>query len=145
MALLRVYRICSAGREPYDAMGARIVGGRWNPRGMLCLYTSTRLSLALLEKLVHLPRGSSPVQLRYGWTDVPEPGRSLDLGRRFFRDRHTTEEMGKQWLLHQNELSVRIPSVIVPIEDNVILNPLHNDFSALYWESDDLEMDPRLV
>lgn len=145
MALLRVYRIYSAGREPHDAMGARIAGGRWNPRGMLCLYTSTHLSLACLEKLVHLPRGSAPVNLRYGWTEIPEPHRSLDPARRFLRDRNSTEEIGKQWLLHQHELSAKVPSVVIPGEDNIILNPLHEEYDSLYWETDDFEMDPRLV
>lgn len=38
----------------FDGDGARLFGGRWNAPGSRVIYTSTTLSLAALEILVHL-------------------------------------------------------------------------------------------
>jgi len=62
--VIRVYCIFNHGRAPNDSMGAHIAGGRWNPPGYPVLYTSSHLSLACLEKLIHL-------RLRYAWADLP--------------------------------------------------------------------------
>jgi RES domain-containing protein len=83
--------------------------------------------------------------MRYAWTELPWPARSLDPDRRFYRSSRDTVEIGKQWLVHGYELAVRVPSVVVPVEDNVLLNPHHQDFDALDWETQPFELDARLI
>jgi len=70
--VIRVYCIFNHGRAPNDSMGAHIAGGRWNPPGYPVLYTSSHLSLACLEKLIHL-------RLRYAWADLPGDLTSLNV------------------------------------------------------------------
>ena len=80
---MRVYRIHNDRRAPNDAMGARIAGGRWNPKGYMVLYAATHLSLACLEKLVHLEAGVMPQKLRYSWADLQSAPGSLDPASMF--------------------------------------------------------------
>ena len=146
MPLTRAYRIFNEGRAPNDSMGARIAGGRWNPPGYPVLYSSSHLSLACLEKLVHLPKGKMPKRLRYAWTDLPGDLASLDPGRQHLHQGlHHTAEIGKQWLTHANALAVRAPSILIPEESNILLNPLHASFDALPWTWLPFDWDQRLL
>ena len=56
--MLTVYRTVKAKyeREPLATEGARLFGGRWNPKGYALLYTTSSPALALVESLVHQPR-----------------------------------------------------------------------------------------
>ena len=146
MPIVRAFRIFNQGRAPNDSMGARIAGGRWNPPGYPVLYTASHLSLACLEKLVHLPRGKTPKRLRYAWADLAGGLASLDPGRQHLHQGlHHTAEMGKQWLAHANALAVRVPSVLIPEEENILLNPLHAGFAALAWTDIPFTWDQRLL
>ncbi len=126
--------------------GPKISGGRWNPTGFMVLYASMHLSLACVEKMVHLEHGTMPRQLHYAWTEVPANLGSLDPNwQRVHRGAAETAEIGRQWLVHSNELAVRVPSVLIPGEDNIILNPFHSDYEALQWDSFPFEWDSRLL
>ena len=41
-------------KNAFTGEGARIAGGRWNHRGIVVVYTSETLSLAVIELFVHL-------------------------------------------------------------------------------------------
>jgi RES domain-containing protein len=143
---MRVFRIYNDGRLPNDAMGAKIAGGRWNPKGYMVLYAATHLSLACLEKVVHLERGRMPRKVRYAWADLPANIGTLDPNQEYVRQgRGVTSEIGKQWIVHGNELAVRVPSSLIPDEDNVLLNPVHLHYGALQWDSRSFEWDSRLL
>jgi RES domain-containing protein len=62
-----VWRLARLAHVTLDGEGARLAGGRWNSRGRAAVYTSSRLSLAALELLVH--------------TDVPLVPPDLQIGR----------------------------------------------------------------
>ena len=143
---MRVYRIYNERRSPGDSMGAKLLGGRWNPKGYGVLYASTHLSLSCLEKLVHFGNRPAPGKMRYGWTDIPEVQDSLDSQREYVhRGELFTAEIGKQWIVHAQTLAVRVPSVLIPEEDNVLLNPFHQDYGSLVWNAKPFDWDQRLV
>jgi RES domain-containing protein len=58
-----VWRITRAAYQALDGEGARLHGGRWNPEGVPVVYTSTTLSLAALEYLVHVDPEDVPGDL----------------------------------------------------------------------------------
>lgn len=117
----------------WDGEGAKRAGGRWNGVGVPVVYTSGSLSLALVEVLVHLrsevlPAYSAvridfddslvtavePKDLPAKWRDNPAPPE--------------TRAIGYAWVADGRSAVLRVPSVVVPIEFNYVLNPNHPDF-----------------
>lgn len=119
--------------------GAEASGGRWNRIGTPMLYASTSRALACLETIVHLAGDSLPLN-RYlvkltvpigawqaamvvdptqlvGWDAEPAGNASLGWGTR--------------WAGAKSTLLARVPSIIVPEESNVLINPAHPDATGI--------------
>jgi len=128
-------------REPYqelDGEGARLHGGRWNSVGIPVIYASATLSLAVLELLVHvdpedLPRDLVALRLEVVGGSLPErvhPGELPDdwaevPGHPACRTR------GDAWAAEGTSLLLRVPSAIVPEEENILVNPRHPEARKL--------------
>jgi len=70
------YRIAD-GRHPiFDATGAMLHGGRWNPIGLPVIYASETYAAALLEILVHANLSQPPKNHRVVQIDIPEEVKS---------------------------------------------------------------------
>lgn len=55
------------------------------------------------------------------------------------------QAVGGAWIRNVKELAVRVPSVVIPEEFNVLLNPTHTAYDALVWsEPRPFFFDPRL-
>lgn len=138
--------------NPFDGEGARLHGGRWNTAGVPVVYAAGACSLALLEVLVHVPdlvvlqgycvyRVEVPDSLI---ADVPfealpenwnQPGLVPDL-----------RKLGDEWARSRASVALRVPSAIVPVEHNFVLNPRHPDFGLLeVGPREPLPVDPRLL
>lgn len=133
-----LWRIATDTRD-YEAhdlagRGAEKTGGRWNRPGQPVVYAATSAALACLETVVHLNasdlplnrflvrievpdavwaarRVLGPAELPVGWSAIPEGRVSLDVGDRWLRDCTTA--------------LLAVPSVVVPEEFNVLINPRH--------------------
>jgi len=121
----------------FDGEGARLYGGRWNSPGRGIVYTSGSLALAALETLVHLdpalplPRFLAfPVRLPPGMVAAAElpPAYSFAGPLPALPE---TRRIGDRWFAEGRHLAFSVPSVIVPQELNVLLNPHHPDFAKL--------------
>lgn len=116
----------------FDGEGARIHGARWSSRGVAVVYTASHLSLAALEYLVHIDPGDAPGDLVALGLQVPEdvselvcvPG-DLPAGWREIPPPPECREVGDRWVLAGEHLLLRLPSVLVPEEANVLMNPAH--------------------
>lgn len=120
--------------------GAKAVGGRWNRKGTAAVYASTTIALATLETLAHLGgnisirnaflvsihvpaavwaqrRTVSVASLPPAWLAEPLGAASI--------------EFGDTWLRTQAQLLLLVPSIIVPEEYNVVINPAHPAASQL--------------
>jgi RES domain-containing protein len=127
------------GADDLTGEGARLTGGRWNRIGTPMLYASTSRALACLETIVHLGAGGLPLN-RYlveivvpdllwtrrtvfdasrcvGWDAVPEGRTSLDWGA--------------SWQASAATLLAEVPSIVVPEEFNVLINPAHPDVAQI--------------
>ena len=145
-SLVPVFRLYKSGRLPDDPMGAYLAGGRWNPPGYRMLYTSTHLSLACLEVLAHVTPNTVPRQLSYAWAELPLVTDCLDPQKNLIRrGMETTAEIGKQWLVQSGELAIRVPSIIIPEEDNILLNPNNPAYDLLSWTTKPFDWDTRLL
>ena len=123
--------------------------GRWHTRGQLIVYSSERLSLAMAESLVHLKR-SDHIEPFVRWEiDVPYHLITLvpALPAGWERDQKITQAFGDQWLLAKTSVAMLVPSALVPLEQNCLLNPAHPQFD-LGWVAAGpvpFAFDPRLV
>ena len=144
-----VFRIARKERiENLSGRGAELFGGRWNEKGYPALYTSSSLSLAALEILVHTDKSMPPVNMAYASISVPDSFASMKILK---LPPDTTEvEYGTNWLKEKSSLMLKVPSVILPYEYegeyNLILNPLHDDFKKVFInEVHDFSFDVRLM
>jgi RES domain-containing protein len=119
--------------------GAEKTGGRWNRAGVAMLYTSTSRALACLETVVHLGAGDLPLN-RY-LVEISVPKRAWDsavtieptqlVGWDALPQSKTSMDWGTKWALRKGSLLAKVPSIVVPEEFNVLINPSHHDSSRL--------------
>lgn len=148
---MKVYRI---SKEKYikdlSGTGAKLYGGRWNPKGYALLYTSEHRSLAALEVLVHLNRDTIPDGLKILTLEIPDQFID-DSDRKKYKKIFSSEfstarfvEEGKKWIEAATGLALRVPSVLIHEENNILVNPLHKAFKKLKIVSvEDFGFDER--
>jgi len=137
---MTLYRFAqSAYSRDLSGEGAKLFGGRWNNKGNAVVYTSSTISLALLELLIHSASYDeilvnqltvidtpteeikiiAPEQLKTGWQN--DAGYSKFIGDEFLK--------AKAFLLMQ------VPSAIIQQESNILINPLHANFRKIKIKS----------
>lgn len=149
---MRVWRLVRARhvQAPLAGIGAAIAGGRWNSVGVRVGYTSAHRSLALLEMLVHLRTDQVPVDLALLPIDVPD-ALVTDVARppagwNALPWSHVARALGDRWIERGRSLALRVPSVVVPAEYNVLINPAHPRFADVaVRRPEPLAFDRRLL
>jgi RES domain-containing protein len=147
-----VYRIASCNYVlDLTGKGAALYGARWNSKETYIVYTASSRSLALLETVVHMgtlpesgfclitieiptdtPAKIEAADLPTDWQQSPPPDYLRGFGDSFVRD-------GKN-------VALKVPSVIIPEEYNVLLNPRHKDFQKVkILTQQKLMLDRRLL
>jgi RES domain-containing protein len=138
--------------DPLDREGARRVGGRWNAPGVPVAYCASSLSLAVLELLVHVDAADIPNDLVAVEVEIPDrlAMRRLvvaDLPAKWREEaaRGALQVLGGTWVRDGLEVGLVVPSVIVPGETNILLNPLHPDAGKVQIiATNRFVLDPRL-
>ena len=100
--------------QDLSGRGAELFGGRWNEKGIPALYTSSSLSLAALEILVHTDKSLPPVNMAYAKVYVPDEVFSMKILR--LKPDEVAVEYGTKWLKEKRGLMLKVPSVILPYE-----------------------------
>lgn len=135
-----------------DGLGAELYGGRWNPKGQALIYTSDSVSLAALELLVHLHRSEILNAYCLVTLDVPDADllvldeRELPSDWRGDPVPASTVAIGRAWLKGASSLALAVPSVLIPQQRNVLLNPVHSAFADVAKTATlaPFDFDPRL-
>ena len=122
--------------------GARLYGGRYNPPGIPAVYSSESIALALLEILVHVDKSEVPADyvvmaIHFTGRSVSRPGRAGLPGTG-----QLTAARFQEHFYHRPIL--RVPSVIVPRENNYVLFPEADGFDASVDWAEPLNFDSRL-
>jgi len=129
-----VYRICKKEHiRDLSGIGTGLYGGRWNPKGINLLYTSSSIALASLEYLVHNYHLLSDTKVCLAKIKINLPKPLIDYDRNNLpqdwnvqlRQQHATQKVGKEFYLKGNKYILKVPSAVVPVEFNLLLNPLH--------------------
>ncbi len=139
--------------QDLDGEGARLAGGRWNSEGVPAVYTSSTLSLAALEYLVHVDIEDVPDDLIAMQIEVPDDAQVAevavaDLPPDWNRQpRHPAcVEIGDRWSSDGGALALRVPSAVVPEESNFLISPTHQDAAHVkVVSSREFAFDPRLL
>ncbi len=115
------------------------------------MYAASSAALAVLEMLAHLASERilpayrliriffdealverlDPSMLPSGWRSNPAPSR--------------TQTIGDAWAAERRSAVLVVPSTIVPVESNYLLNPDHPDFHRIaIGEPEPFDLDPRV-
>ncbi len=113
------------------------------------MYTAAHLSLAVLEVLVHT--GDRVKLLDYHLIRLEIPAEHLEvlsphiLPGNWPEQLETTRELGREWLAEARSLALVVPSVVIPEEENVLLNPAHPAMGEVEASAPEpFRFDPRL-
>ncbi|ETX07814.1 RES family NAD+ phosphorylase [Candidatus Entotheonella palauensis] len=140
---MKAYRICQTRYidTAFEGTGSARAGGRWNAIGQAVVYLAEHRGTAALELMVHTPKSAlktmrfsifevdipddliavvDVVTWPIGWDSIPETNASIRIGSEWYEARET--------------LALKVPSVIVHHESNVLLNPAHPDFAQVRIE-----------
>jgi len=151
---LTVFRIAKQQHlNDLSGEGARLFGGRWNKRGTHMLYTSESLSLSVLELLVHadyqfIPQDFGYLQLEISDTTIISQVKPAILKQNW---RHNpplsfTQDYGSKWISSNKNLVLKVPSAVLPMTFNYLINPMHPDFESVkVIKKGVLELDSRIV
>jgi RES domain-containing protein len=138
--MMRLWRIAtdtaSYQSDDMSGKGAEITGGRWNRIGTPVVYTSGSIALSALETIVHLNAASLPLNRVLVEISVPasiwnkrriESSKSLAVGWSVLPEGRVSLDLGTQWAKLLETALLQVPSVVVPEEFNVLINPMHPD------------------
>lgn len=152
--MIRAWRVFKHARLVTDLLGegSRLYGGRFNRKGIAVIYSSDSLALAAMEILVHIQSTSllgkyvfrqltfdeslietlSPVHLPHSWRDEP-PAVSV-------------QQIGDLWVREKRSAVLRVPTALLPVGANFILNPAHADFGKVGFDPpESLTFSSRLI
>ncbi len=119
--------------------GSRRYGGRWNSKGNPVVYTSFTISLSLLELLIHSASYDEIAAKCLISIDVSAAGitqiTTEQLKNNWQDDEDYTRYMGDEFVRLQSSLLLKVPSVIIPEEHNMLINPRHKDFKKIKIKS----------
>ena len=114
--------------------GAKRTGGRWNAKGIRVVYTSETRAMACLETVVHLNAGGLPLNRYLVAVTIPddvwgnahrESASSLPIGWDAEPPGRASIRFGTDWIRSGRSALIVVPSVIIPEEFNVLINPQH--------------------
>lgn len=136
----------------FDGEGARRAGARWTSIGRKAVYVSSTVALATLEIVVHLDSTSPLFAYSLIQVGIPEPLittvelATLPRNWRRYPAPPELRRIGDEWLGSRRSAALRVPSALVAVEYNYVLNPQHPDFPLItIGTPQSFPIDPRLL
>lgn len=136
-----------------SGIGAMLSGGRWNRKNIPVVYAAENRSLATVEFLVHVPLSIVPANLSIACLEIPddivvEQILIPDLPKNW-RDYPAPPDLarlGYEWAIKKRSLLLRVPSVVVVDEFNILINPRHPEIHRVTISSiERYSIDSRLI
>lgn len=115
--------------DPLSGYGAALAGSRWNLPGVRVAYMSTSRPLAVLEMLVHVSRDTVPADPVLIPIEVPDnlvaEARALPPDWADLPYGEQARNFGDRWVRESGSVALLVPSLVLPAERNLLVNPLH--------------------
>ncbi len=136
---MHVYRLLRrefALPDPFSGEGSFLYGGRWSSPGTRLSYASTYRSLAVLEYRAHIDPAFASQDLVIATLVIPDdvliaPTPPLPENWRQTPAPEALREVGDRFVAACEAAAMLVPSVIVPEESNVLINPKHPDMGRV--------------
>lgn len=128
----------SSSANDLTGQHAKMTSGRWNSAGVAVIYCSSNIALATLETVHYLRTGTLPFDRYLVRVDIPDA---------VWTSRHTLDPLpggwdaipagltakraGDSWVASASSALLLVPSVHVPDEYNVLINPQHVDAALI--------------
>lgn len=150
---MQVFRIVTSKWKDraFTGEGARLYGGRWNPKGAAVVYTAASRALALLEMLVQ----DEPLRAAYWIIPATIPDtihiehvtlKSLPANWTTGAQEAVLRTIGQTWISRGKSAVLAAPSAVMPAEMNYLLSPQHADFAHIkIGKAQKLQTDFRLL
>lgn len=150
---MRAFRIVKKRHAltAFSGEGARAYGGRWNHPGIPMVYAAQTRALAALESLAHY--GGAERRMAFVTFEIEIPGKlaihvevaALPRNWRSDEPSASTQGLGSEWQLSGRSAALVVPSVLVPQEFCVLVNPEHPDIDKIMVTyPEPFEFDSRL-
>ena len=127
------YRIVKRAHaaEAFTGEGARLHGGRWNHAGVPMVYAAQTRALAALETLSHFAGAERRIAFVTFEIEIPD-ALVLRLDRATLPRRWrspipgpASQDIGSAWQREGRSVALAVPSVVIPEEHCILLNPQH--------------------
>jgi len=129
MIVYRLSRTKYAG--DLSGKGAEISGGRWNSKGIAMIYTGQTIALCMAEVAVHIPFGIIPMDYELITLEIPDD-EIFELKKSKLPDdwkalpnAYSTQIIGDEFVKKSKHMILKVPSVVVQGEFNLLINPNH--------------------
>jgi len=113
--------------------GAKLYGGRWNEQGVAVVYFASSRAMAIMELLVHLSGDDLERDYCLAVFEMPDDKTGL-LKVEELPENWKEQEcegylkaVGSRFIVDGQNLLLKVPSVLVEEESNILMNPNHGD------------------
>lgn len=113
--------------------GAKLYGGRWNEQGVAVVYFASSRAMAIMELLVHLSGDDLERDYCLAVFEVPDDKTGLlkveELPENWKEQKCEgyLKAVGSRFIVDGQNLLLKVPSVLVEEESNILMNPNHGD------------------
>lgn len=130
---MRAWRVSKASRaHDLSGKGAAIEGGRWNDAEVPAVYLGLSPSICCLESFV-LQTRRPDIPMKITVLELPdrpdlylEPALNpLPVGWASLPADRPSMRYGTTWLARNEQLGLIVPSAVMPLDRNIMLNPRH--------------------
>ena len=143
MELWRLYR--EAHGPGLDGTGGLRAAGRWHELGSRVVYFGASAAIAVLERLARVNPDALAADLILTRFEGDVSVEDL-TDFRALSDLTQTRACGEQFLKARRACVLRVPSIILPEEHNLLFNPVHPDASRIHAISQrPFSFDARLL
>jgi RES domain-containing protein len=150
---MHVYRLSKEKfADDLTGEGARLFGNRWNSPGRAVLYTAVNRALTVLEVWASSSEDIAYQRFTLITLDIPEDNlhalakSDLPADWATIPPSQSTAIIGNTFIDKGEYLGLWVPSVIIPKECNLLLNPAHPAMAKVKVVSKDpFPIDARLI
>lgn len=151
---VKAWRIAkSKHARDLSGKGAAIDGGRWNDEDVPAVYMGLGPAICCLESYVHAS-GKPAVPLKLTCFELPdevslywEPAiEKLPHGWSSLPADRPSMDFGTHWIRSNSHLGMIVPSAVLPLERNIVINPTHPKVSQInIVDIYSFAYDPRML